>query len=101
MLNAEELEREILALEKRDTTYTTCERLAWLYIVRDHLAESGKARIAGIDKLGLYGDSEFLRLCAGKDLEGVFCVLDELMGTLASLNGGAYRKVMNLLAESG
>lgn len=37
MVSIEIIEEEILDLEKRDTSYTVCERLAWLYTVRDHL----------------------------------------------------------------
>ena len=37
MLSLETVEQEILELEKRDTTYAVCERLAWLYVVRDHM----------------------------------------------------------------
>lgn len=37
MVSIETIEEEILNPEKRDTSYAVCERLAWLYIVRDHL----------------------------------------------------------------
>lgn len=37
MVSIETIEEEILNLEKRDTSYAVCERLAWLYTVRDHL----------------------------------------------------------------
>lgn len=37
MVSIEIIEEEILDLEKRDTSYAVCERLAWLYTVRDHL----------------------------------------------------------------
>ena len=32
MVSIETIEEEILNLEKRDTSYAVCERLAWLYI---------------------------------------------------------------------
>lgn len=40
MVSIEIIEEEILNLEKRDTSYAVCERLAWLYIVRDHLKKA-------------------------------------------------------------
>lgn len=40
MVSIETIEEEILDLEKRDTSYAVCERLAWLYIVRDHLKKA-------------------------------------------------------------
>lgn len=40
MVSIETIEEEIINLEKRDTSYAVCERLAWLYIVRDHLKKA-------------------------------------------------------------
>lgn len=40
MVSIEIIEEEILDLEKRDTSYAVCERLAWLYTVRDHLKKA-------------------------------------------------------------
>lgn len=40
MVSIETIEEEILDLEKRDTSYAVCERLAWLYTVRDHLKKA-------------------------------------------------------------
>ena len=42
MVSIEIIEEEILDLEKRDTSYAVCERLAWLYTVRDHLKKKKK-----------------------------------------------------------
>jgi hypothetical protein len=39
MLNLEEIENTIEALEHGDTTFSACERLAALYIVRDKLKD--------------------------------------------------------------
>lgn len=42
MISIETLEKTILEHESKDTTYANCEKLAWLYIVRDHLANYEK-----------------------------------------------------------
>ena len=44
MVSIEIIEEEILDLEKRDTSYAVCERLAWLYTVRDHLKKKKKKK---------------------------------------------------------
>ena len=36
MLNIKEIEEEIKKLENSETTYRNCEKLAILYIVKDH-----------------------------------------------------------------
>ena len=44
MVSIEIIEEETLDLEKRDTSYAVCERLAWLYTVRDHLKKKKACR---------------------------------------------------------
>ena len=36
MIDIKEIEKEIEMLEKKDTSYGTCEKLAVLYTVKDH-----------------------------------------------------------------
>ena len=76
MLSIEEVERTILELEKRDTTYATCERLAWLYIVHDHLTQrivQEKARAAEME------GSQFLAACSGAEISEILRVVNEHM----------------------
>ena len=72
MLSIEEVERTILELEKRDTTYATCERLAWLYIVHDHLTQrivQEKARAADME------GSPFLAACSGAEIAEILRII--------------------------
>ena len=94
MLNIEEIDKTILDLEKHDTTYSTCERLAWLYIVRDHLLNQRKH-----DPLNVSGDSDFLRAVNGKDGSAVWNIMDELMDTLKAAYPKAYDSVMRKMME--
>ena len=76
MLSIDEVERTILELEKRDTTYATCERLAWLYIVHDHLTQrivQEKARAAEME------GSPFLAACSGAEISEILRVVNEHM----------------------
>ena len=95
MLDLNEINKTILMLEEKDTTYATCERLADLYIVRDHLTQPQKKATP----LGGFGDSEFLSAVAGRDGAAVWAVMDELMDTLKLVNRRAYDGVMRKLNE--
>ena len=92
MISKDILNKEILELESHDTTYATCERLAWLYIVRDHL--TGQEQKQPIP-LSISGDSEFLKAVNGKDSHKAWAIMDELMDTLKIINNRAYESVLN------
>ena len=91
MLSIEEVERTILELEKRDTTYATCERLAWLYIVHDHMMQrivQEKERAA--DMTG----SPFLEACSGADIEEILRVMNEHMEAVKLIYPKEYSAVV-------
>lgn len=68
-----------------------CEKLAAIYTVLDHLNEpdydrgySGDSKVN--TEIGVYGDSEFLNMVAGKPPEKVWQLIDELVDALGVLN---------------
>lgn len=85
-LGLDGFKRLILNLEKRDTSYAVCERLAWLYIVRDHLkkptvdATVMEQRIT--DELT---GSEFLKAASNVDYAALMGVLDNHMSQIHAL----------------
>ena len=87
MSNYDIIEQEIKALESRSIDYSTAEKLAWLYIVRDHL------------KLSVSGDTDFLKAVQGKDINTVLSVVDELMTILQAVQPGLYDGVMRKLNQ--
>lgn len=91
MVSLETIEREISELEARETTYKLCERLAWLYIVRDHLMQ--KYGMASVPS-HLSG-SEFLDACDGVDYARLMDVLDEHMTALSVVHPKEYESVMD------
>lgn len=106
--------REInIEIERREITkdydWGDVRDLASLYVVRDHLAASGQPikteaypaaySASTAPSLGRYGDTDFLRLCAGKDPESVMIVVDELMSTLALVNERAYNRILRELEK--
>lgn len=96
MVNLETINREILDLEQRDTTFATCERLAWLYIVRDHL--TGQEQKQAVP-LSTEGDSEFLQAVDGKDSVAVWQIMDDLMDTVRVTAPRAYASVLRRIRE--
>ena len=96
MLNIDEINKTILDLEQHDTTYTVCEKLSWLYIVRDHLTGQQQKQPMPLD---ISGDSEFLQAVNGKDSKKAWHIMDELMDTLKVVNTRAYDGVMRKIME--
>ena len=97
MVSLDVVEMEIRELESRgDTTYAVCERLSWLYVVRDHLAAKQApeaSKVAGV------GGSEFLETVSGKDMVDVLAVLDEHMTAQRTFYPKVYEGVMRRLRE--
>ena len=78
MIDVGVIEDEIAAIEAEDeTTYETCERLACLYTVRDHLKAKSDA--------GKSGASEFLTLAVGVPVQDLMKVIDEHMEAIINL----------------
>ena len=91
MVSLETIEREIQELEARgDTTYAVCERLAWLYVCRDHL----RPTIAESRVTQQLGGSEFLEACSGVPYPSLMRVLDEHMSAIRVVYGREYDAVM-------
>lgn len=89
MVSLDVIEREIRDLEARgETTYAQCERLAWLYVCRDHLLPA--AREEGMALRG----SEFLAACDGKPYAAVMKVLDEHMEAMRVVYPREYASVI-------
>lgn len=99
MIDLETIEREISELEARQPSYKACERLSWLYIVRDHLREKiyppeGKAVL----KSSLSG-SEFLDAANGKPYEEVMKVIDEHLETIRLLYPKTYSALVDKIRQ--
>lgn len=97
MISLDLIEREIRELEARgETTYSQCERLAWLYTCRDHLlpakADAVAERMSG---------SEFLEACDGKPYQALMRVLDEHMEAMRLVFPKEYEKVMDAVRALG
>ncbi len=88
MLSRDEVEATILELEGKDTSFAVCEKLAWLYIIRNELRGT-PALIQCRDS-----NSDFARAVKGKDAKEVWDILSELMETLKVMNPRAYKETI-------
>lgn len=101
--NLKEIEWAILELENQESSERRYTLLAALYTFRNQsppqpqIAAYSEAAGGGLEVLGQYGDSEFLRAAAGKDPEKVLTVIDDLLDALQVVNRRAYDSVIRKL----
>lgn len=93
MMDLEEIEKAIEEHEQMRTSLQACERLAWLYIVRDHLSNkdnSVKDNSPTSERNIDVAESEFGKLIRSKSQERVMAVIEELMQTIEVINPRLY-----------
>lgn len=84
-----------------------CERLAAIYTVLDHLYGEEQPMIMGYSNdnkvestIGLYGDSQFLTMIAGKSAKEMWLLMDELVEAVSVYNprimNSFYNKISTL-----
>lgn len=95
MIDLETIEREISELEARQASYKLCERLSWLYIVRDHLYAKNYPTDENKHLKTALSGSEFLDAANGKPYEDVMKVVDEHLETIRML----YPKTFSALLD--
>ena len=100
MISLDKIERAILEHESMDTTYANCEKLAMLYIVRDHLAGQSTDALALPDTGGGQSGSDFLRAASECGAAAAWAVMDEMMEALRICQPRAYQGVMRKLLEA-
>lgn len=96
MISRDELDKTILELEMRDTTFANCSKLADLYVVRDHITGQQATQPT---PLSVDPSSEFLQAVDGKDSVAVFAIMDDLMDTIRVTEPRAYDSVMRKIRE--
>lgn len=88
MNNEEVIANEIQELEKQPINYSNAEKLAYLYIVQDHIKHRGIEYDSGSDL------SSAIR---GKAVTDVLSVIDELMRALSVLSPKLYNATIERL----
>lgn len=97
MISKDELDKTILELEMRDTTFANCSKLADLYIVRDHITSQTQKQSVPLETSG---DSEFLQAVDGKDSVAVWNIMDDLMDTLQTVAPRVYTSIIERIVSA-
>lgn len=105
--NLKEIEWAISELESGESSFQVYSKLADLYACRNEMlgVSSKQPQMMAYsmeaepvrERVDRYGDSDFLRVVDGKDLEKVFSILDENMETIRVTNSKMYESVMRRL----
>lgn len=97
MISLETIEREISELEARETSYRLCERLSWLYTVRDHLLAERCPQNASVTP-GMEG-SEFLEAASGVPYRELMRVMDEHLETIRLIYPKTYDSLVQRIRD--
>lgn len=100
MIDLETIEREIDKLEHREASYRLCERLSWLYSVRDNLMAKTYPPDGGLT-VATIGGSDFLDAANGKPYEDVLKVVNEHLETIKMLYPKTYDSVIERIRQLG
>lgn len=91
MIDLETVERAISKLESgRDASFAACERLAWLYVVRDHMTPQADdvrtERMMG---------SEFLEASSGVPYRDLMYIIDDHLEAIRLLHPRSYDSIID------
>lgn len=94
MISLEQITGEIAVLEEEKPTHTSMQKLAALYIVRDHLVVGTQPTTPAVVSNEVIPtldiDSPFLHAIYGKKASDVLPVINELVETVQMLNANLY-----------
>jgi len=96
MISLETIDAEIIELEKKDTSYAVIERLAWLYIVRDHLTETP---VVVSERVVTGAETPFLAAFNGTMISEASEVLNEHFEAIRALYPREYQAVVDRLNQ--
>ena len=117
MISIDEVNKTILELEQHDTTYATCEKLALLYIVKDHIdATHAPTTSAPRDESTTSAPrdesttsarvvvpesykSDFLSAASNVDIVELLNILDEHMEVVKLLHPREYESLIKKIRE--
>ena len=98
MINLDIINGEIASLEQKETTYVIVEKLAWLYIVRDHIQMGVESRSLNVSRETtpkIESTSEFLSVCSEVDIESLLNVLNEHMDVIKTVYPKEYTAIID------
>lgn len=94
MIDIDTIEREILDLEKHDTTYATIERLAWLYTVRDHMMKTETNA-----RTGRFVGDDFSSVCSDVPIDSLVNIIAEHMEAIRVVYPREYDAIIQKISK--
>ena len=101
MVDLDIINGTIAEWEAKELTFVVVERLAWLYVVRDHIVMN-KADVEEASTMpapAISSGSEFMEACVNADVKALWTTLDELMDTIKALQPRLYDAVLKKLRD--
>ncbi len=102
MINRQELLDSIDECEKQPFTPAIREKLSQLYIIYDHFngySASNKRQTEKITAFATSGESDFLKLIDGKNVDDVMPIFSEMVATVKILQPALYNGFIQKLKE--
>ena len=99
MPSKEELLEAIKEIQRKEPTYSNCEKLATFYTLLRHLYSEEEKQSFSSNNFPVMNGSEFREAIADKDIDKVVDVLDEHMSVIQVLYPKEYRSVINKIME--
>lgn len=102
MFDLDAINRDIAELERKPLSYAVAERLAWLYVIRDHYAgapDDTAREPVDTHRIEYKGDTEFSRAVHGKEAAEVWPVIDDMMSTIKGIQPRVYQMTMRRLVK--
>ena len=94
MISRRELIEAMEQCEREPVTYQSCEKLATLFVIYDHLYGETERKPAIETIIGKWGESDFLSAVTDKDAGKVWQAIDELVTTVQALYPRLYEAFM-------
>ena len=99
MISMEQIDGEIDVLENEKPTHIIMEKLANLYIVRDHMTIHPETTL-NVDVVPLFKNkSEFMEVCSSKNIAAVLEALDEHMEAIKLLYPKEYESLIEKIKK--
>lgn len=102
MVDLDIINGTIAEWESKDLTFVVVERLAWLYIVRDHVLMNIKPdepEPVIMPAVAISSGSEFMEVCSKANPVKMWSTLDDLMNTIQLLQPKLYQATIDKLQE--
>ena len=101
MVDLDIINGTIAEWEAKDLTFVVVERLAWLYVVRDHILMNKPEDVEDkqMPAVAISSGSEFMEACEGADPVKMWSILDDMMNAVKTLQPRLYEATIDSLKD--